>query len=163
MMIALFVFVLAACGGSDGTSNDASEASSEAEKSEVVNEDDTVENEASDNANENVQGDVELPNLMPSDVPLPDDTIETIFEDSDIQGDIGVNTQMSLEDLEALYGDYFDSNIFAEDVEKWVEEYDDDKKSIQYSIYNDEVSFETRIAGRDDDEHRAVRLIYFNH
>lgn len=153
LMIAIFALVLAACGGSDGTSNEAADTNIEAEESEADTEDDTTENEESDGNHANEE--IELPSILPSDMPLPDDAILGRFSDTEDDGMISVNTSKTLEDLEVLYDDYLDGNTILGEVDKYA--YDDAGDDvIEYVIDNEEIFFLIHLSERDD--HRAVHI-----
>src|SRR5690625_1377069 len=164
MMIALFAIVLAACGGSDGTSNDASEASSEAEKSEAVNEDDAEASddidmeEVQEELNIDMDEDAEMPQNIPSDVPLPDDMEVVMTVDNDMVAQFNVHTAMTIEELEELYLPYLNSDIFSGEPEQMILE-DDDYYVVEYSTEYNGDGFEVTIIEEEDyrDLHILVR------
>lgn len=136
-VMALFVVVLTACGGNDATSGSSSD-----------------ESKTSGNAKITVSDYHKFPSILPSDIPFPEDGILGIFGDSEDQGQISVNTQVTLDELETWYDDYFETSEFADRIEKVV--YDGDDKSIIYQVIEDDFHFYTKISERED--HRAVHL-----
>ena len=101
--------------------------------------------------------DSEIPDAIPSDVPLPDDMVIEVTLDSGIMSQVMFDTQLSFEELQEMYEDYLNSSSqFSGSFELVEPGFPGDSSAITYSIDYGDVVFYVQI--HNSEEARTVSL-----
>lgn len=136
VLFSLLMLVLVACSNDNQGNEDELIANANEEENVIADDDGGSEKSPFDQTGE----DIELPSVIPSDVPLPDDAEVTAYGDEEDQGSINISTSMALADLEALYDDYFNEHPQSDEVEKDFYE-EEDHDLLSYTTGNDDHLF----------------------
>lgn len=91
---------------------------------------------------------IELPSLLPSDLPFPADSEVRDFVDEEKEGIINVITSMPVDDLEELYNTYFTYSPLARYIIIKIDR-EVDFIAISYYFNKDDYSFKVEVTERD--------------